>query len=261
MTRGTGQFEVRLASGQAELHAVQKLRYRVFVQELGASGALANQAEGIEKDGYDAHCDHLVLIDKLRAGETAAQIVGVYRLMGQAGAEMAGQYYSESEFDLGPLRASGRTMLELGRSCVLPEYRSGLAMFHLWKGLAAIVAAKGVEILFGVASFHGTDIAGLSPSLSMLHHRHLAPRALRACAKTGADPADWLRPLNQIDRRAAMVQVPALIKAYLRLGGYIGEGVYVDYVFNTTDVFMVVDMAGINEKQKTLYSQSIEGQR
>jgi putative hemolysin len=141
--------------------------------------------------------------------------------------------------------------MELGRSCVHPDYRGGTAMFHLWTALADYVAAHGIEILFGVASFHGTDPQALAAPLSLLHHRHLAPPELRVRARA-FQPMD-LMPEAAIDRRRAMLEVPALIKAYLRLGGVVGEGAFVDHAFNTTDVCLVMDTARLNARQAALY--------
>lgn len=148
--------------------------------------------------------------------------------------------------------------MELGRSCLAEGYRGGAAMYHLWNGLARYVAEHDIEILFGVASFHGTDPAKLAQPLSLLHHRHLAPEALRV--RTVAEhyqPLD-LVPADQIDRRAAMLQVPALIKAYLRLGGFVGDGAFIDETFNTTDVCLVMDTGRLNARQKAIYSKGAD---
>ena len=247
------QFEVRLATGEADLRAAQRLRYHVFVEELGGGGALVDHENRYERDRFDAHCDHMILIDHSRAADPGEHVVGVYRLMREEQARAAGQFYSEGEYNLAPLKASGRRLLELGRSCLLPEYRGGAAMFHLWNGLAAYVEAHDIEILFGVASFHGTDIAALAQPLSLLHHRHLAPPKLRVRARVFQSMD--LVPEDQLDRRAAMLQVPALIKAYLRLGGVVGEGAYIDHAFNTTDVCLIMDTARMNAQRARLYGR------
>ena len=245
-------FEVTLAQGEAELLAAQRLRYHVFVEELGGGGALVDHAGRFERDRFDPYFDHLILIDHSRDAAGLEHVVGVYRLMRGEQAAGAGQFYSEEEYDLAPLRASGRRLLELGRSCLLPEYRGGIAMYHLWTGLAGYVETHGIDILFGVASFHGTDVAALAQPLSLLHHRHLAPEELRVRARA-YQPMD-LMPPDAIDRRAAMVQVPALIKAYLRLGGVVGDGAYIDHAFNTTDICMIMDTARMNAKRRRIYA-------
>lgn len=253
MRRQDPQFRVKLAASDADLRAAQQLRYQVFVKELGGDGPLVDHEAGLEQDRFDPFFDHLLLIDDEKDGA----VVGVYRLLRGDQAERAGQFYSEDEYDLGPLKSSGRRLMELGRSCLAPEYRGGAAMFHLWNGLAQYVADHDIEILFGVASFHGTDPEPLAQPLSLLHHRHLAPEPLRV----RANPAHYQRldllPEEALDRRAAMLQVPALIKAYLRLGGYVGDGAYVDHAFNTTDVCLVMDTTQLNAKQKSIYTKGV----
>lgn len=173
--------------------------------------------------------------------------------MDDARAAAAGQFYCDDEYDLTVLRASGRRLLELGRSCIDPVYRGGPAMMRLWQALAAEVRARGIEVLFGVASFHGTDPQTLAAPLSLLHHAHLAPPDLRVRASP-FQPMD-LMPADAIDRRAALLQMPALIKAYLRLGGFVGEGAFVDHAFNTTDVCLILDIARLKPGQAALYDR------
>jgi len=247
------QFEVKLAESEAELLAAQRLRYRVFVQELGGSGSMVDHAGEFERDRFDPYFDHLILIDHSREVDALDRVVGLYRLMRGARAEAAGQFYSEDEYDLGPLRRSGRKLLELGRSCLLPAYRGGAAMYHLWNGLAGYIDAHDVEILFGVASFHGTDVADLAQPLSLLYHRHRAPKSLRVRSKSFQN-MDLIDEVD-LDRRAAMMQVPALIKAYLRLGGVVGDGAYIDRAFNTTDICLIMDTARMNAKRRKIYAR------
>lgn len=246
-------FRVKLVENQEELEAAQRLRYRVFVQELGADGPLIDHERRLEKDRFDAHFDHLIL----QAEDQPGEVVGVYRLLRDDQAAGIGQFYSEDEYDLDVLKSSGRRMMELGRSCLDPAYRGGTAMYHLWNSLARYISEHKIEILFGVASFHGTDPSSLAQPLSLLHHRHLAPEALRPRAR-----ADHYQDMNLIaetdlDRRAAMVQVPALIKAYLRLGGFVGDGAYIDHRFNTTDICLVMDTARMRESQKAIYAKGV----
>jgi L-ornithine Nalpha-acyltransferase len=243
-------FAVRLARDEGDLLAAQRLRYRVFVQELGGDGPLVDHDLGLERDQFDAAFDHLLLIDPLLPD--ADQVVGVYRLMHDEGARRLGQFYSEDEYDLTVLRQSGRKLLELGRSCLHPAYRGGTAMYHLWHGLADYIAQHEIEVLFGVASFHGRDPQALAQPLSYLHRHHLAPPELRVRARSFA-PMDLL-PATAINRRQAMLETPALIKAYLRLGGMVGDGAFVDRAFNTVDVCLVMDIARMNAKQKLLYT-------
>ena len=243
------EFRVALAHSADDLRAAQGLRYEVFVEELGGDGPLVDHVARLEIDQFDPFFDHLILFDDAAAG----RVVGVYRMLQSAQAEDAGAFYSEAEYDLAPLKATGRRLLELGRSCVHIDYRGGRAMYHLWNGLAAYVAKHQIDILFGVASFHGTDASTLAQPLSLLHHRHLAPDALRVTARAPHAVVMDLIPEPQIDRRAAMLQMPALIKAYLRLGGVVGAGAYTDHSFNTTDVCLIMDTNMMSDRQRRIY--------
>ncbi|MBQ4823181.1 GNAT family N-acetyltransferase [Leisingera sp. HS039] len=241
------EFSVKIAETDAELRAAQALRYDVFVRELGGGGALVDHDTGLERDRFDPFFDHMLVID-----DTTGTVAGVYRLLRDDQAAEAGQFYSEDEYDLTVLRSSGRKLLELGRSCLHADYRGGMAMFHLWSGLADYVETHGIEVLFGVASFHGTDPAALANPLAMLHHNHLAPPGLRVRSKSFQSMN--LVAADDLNRKRAMVETPALIKAYLRLGGYVGDGAYVDQSFNTTDVCLILDTAQMNDRQRRIYS-------
>lgn len=257
MARKDDYFELRLAQSDDDLRATQRLRYDVFVTELGSDGPLVDHDERLERDRFDPSFDHLMLIDKDRAGGLDDQVVGVYRLLRSDRMPEIGRYYSESEYDLSILKNSGRKLLELGRSCVHRDYRGGMALYYLWNGLSDYVLKHDIEVLFGVASFHGTDVDRLRQALSFLHYNHLAPEDLRVRAV-----ADHFQPMNlvpedQVDRKEAVVGVPALIKAYLRMGGFVGEGAFVDHDFNTTDVCLILDTAQMNERQRGLYSRGM----
>lgn len=241
-------FSVKIAETPAELRAAQALRYDVFVRELGGGGAMVDHEAGLEQDRFDPYFNHMLVSD-----DRTGQVVGVYRLLRDDQAAQVGQFYSEDEYDLSVLKQSGRKLLELGRSCLHPDYRGGMAMFHLWSGLADYVAQHQIEVLFGVASFHGTDAEALSNPLSMLHHNHLAPPELRVRAQPAHFQNMNLVAKADLDRRQAMLDTPALIKAYLRLGGYVGEGAFVDHAFNTTDVCLILDTAQMNERQRRIY--------
>lgn len=252
-------FQLRLAKCEADLLAAHRLRYAVFVQELGGDGPLVDHANRYERDAFDAHFDHLVLIDTRRDAAALDHVVGVYRLLPGDRAAQIGRYYTEDEYDLAPLRQSGRRLLELGRSCVHPDYRGGSALFLLWSGLAEYVLGRDIEVMFGVASFHGTDVQALGLPLSYLHHNHLAPPAARVRVWPEHYRSMNLLPADAIDRAAAMRQMPALIKAYLRLGGCVGDGAFVDHSFNTVDVCLLMDTANMSERHKGFYARRADG--
>jgi putative hemolysin len=246
-------LSLRLATTEADRRGAERLRYRVFVEELGGDGALVDHDARLERDRFDPFFDHLILVDDRRDAAAFDHVVGVYRVMTDTAAARAGQFYSEDEYDLTPLRASGRRLLELGRSCVHPDHRGGAAMFLLWSGLADYVLDHGIEVMFGVASFHGTDTSALALPLSYLHHTHLAPPDLRVRSRV-YEPMDLL-PKDAVDRLAALQAIPPLIKAYLRLGGVVGDGAFIDRPFNTTDVCLVMDTARMNAKARELYAR------
>lgn len=253
MTPETSPLEIRLATDPADLLAAQRLRYRVFVEELGGDGALVDHQRRLECDEFDPVVDHLVLIDKRRDPESLDHVVGVYRLLPGDRAATFGRFYCDAEYDLAPLRHSGRSVLELGRSCIDAELRGSPAMFLMWNALADYVLDGDYQILFGVASFHGIDAQALAQPLAWLHHHHLAPESLRPRAlPEGFQPMDLIAP-EALDRRAAMTAMPPLIKAYLRMGGSIGEGAYLDRPFNTTDVFLMLDTAAMSNKHRKFY--------
>ncbi len=255
MTPETSHFQIRLAASDADLTAAQRLRYRVFVTELGGDGPLVDHARGLEADAFDPLNDHLLLIDSRRDPAGLDHVVGAYRLFPGERAEAHGRFYCDDEYDLAPLRATGRKLLELGRSCVDAAYRGGPAMRLLWGGLADYVLENEVEILFGVASFHGTDPQALKLPLSWLHHHHLAPEALRVRAREAHfQPMDLMAP-EELDQSRAMAAMPTLIRAYLRLGGFVGEGAYIDRAFNTTDVFLLMDTAAMSDRHRSYYER------
>lgn len=253
MNNHTPAFTITIAQSAEELRAAQRLRYDVFIAELGGDGPMVDHANRLEIDHFDSFATHLLLRDIQRP--EGDQIVGIYRFMTQAAADAAGRFYCETEFDLTPLRQNSKRLLELGRSCLHPDYRGGAAMMQLWSALADIIAQERIDTIFGVASFMGTDVDALAGPLSLLHHRHLAPSELRVSAHGhGSIAMDRLQP-GQIDRVKAMRDTPALIKAYLRLGGVVGDGAFVDHAFNTTDICLILSTDAINALQRNIYAR------
>jgi putative hemolysin len=255
MTSEPPRLFTKLAQTDDDVRAAQRLRYEVFVRELGSDGEGVDHDLQLETDRFDPYFDHLLLIDRAAPSNVSSGVVGVYRLLRQDQADKIGQFYSEDEYDLTRLKASGRKLLELGRSCLLPDYRGGAGMYLMWNALAEYVEQHKVEVLFGVASFHGTDLEALAEPLSLLHHRHLAPEDLRVRTVD-----TYFQPMNLVNKeelnaKSAMLAVPALIKAYLRLGGYVGDGAFVDHAFNTTDVCLILDTARMNARHKSIYEK------
>ncbi|WP_209427066.1 GNAT family N-acyltransferase [Pararhodobacter sp. SW119] len=248
-------FDVRLARCDDDILGAQRLRYAVFVEEMGAGGDMVDHLNRFERDELDPFFDHLLLIDRTRDPATHEHVIGVYRLLPCDRARALGRFYCDSEYDLAPLRQSGRKLVELGRSCVHRDHRRGAAMLHLWNGLADYVLSRGIQIMFGVASFPGIDVTQHAMALSYLSVAHRAPPALRVRAlPQHFQPMDLIPP-EAIDRQAALAAIPPLIRAYLRLGGFVGEGAFVDRAFNTTDVCLIMDTSAMSEKHLDFYAR------
>ena len=255
-----GRFTVRLAETEADVAAAQRLRYRVFVEEMGATPSPEDAVLRRERDRFDPYFDHLLLIDNESVCDNTEEgVVGVYRLMRGDVARAGIGFYGQSEYDLSLLLDYPRNTVELGRSCVDLEHRGGAGMHLLWTGLGEYVAEYDIPIMFGVASFHGNDPKPLAQALSYLHHNHLAPPDLRVRAIDGHYEPMNILPEEKVERIEAMRQIPALIKAYVRLGGFVGDGAFVDHDFNTVDVCLLMDTARMVQRYRKFYSRKRGG--
>ncbi|WP_245319014.1 GNAT family N-acetyltransferase [Consotaella salsifontis] len=242
-----GGMEVRLARSREEIKAAQQLRYHVFYEEMAAQPSALQRMTRRDKDGFDRYCDHLLVIDTQKSAVLTEQIVGTYRLMRDTSAALAGGFYTASEFDIGPmiLRHPGKRFLELGRSCVLKDYRGKRTVELLWQGIWAYVLHHKVDVLFGCASLSGTELSTLTLPLTFLANHAKAPDEWRVAA---LPHRSVVIPGECPDPKRALAQLPPLLKGYLRLGGYIGEGAVVDYQFGTTDVLVVLPVENINPR-------------
>lgn len=251
-----GNLGVRLAATPAELDAVQALRYRVFYGEMGAvPGADAAQS-GRDCDRYDFVADHLLVIDHT-LGSGAEGVVGTYRLIQREAAAQLGGFYSAGEYDIAPIeRFSGR-VLELGRSCVDAAYRNRAAMQLLWRGIAAYVFYHRIDLMFGCASLPGTDPDGIGAELTYLYDNHLAPPALRPRALPHRFVEMRRLRIADMEPRRVIAQLPPLIKGYLRLGGFVGDGAVIDRQFNTTDIAIVVKTDLVTDKYYRHYERQL----
>lgn len=249
--RNPGNLEVRLARSGLDIDAAQALRYDVFYNEMGAQPDVLAARERRDRDQYDSLCDHLLVIDHDRTDNRG--VVGTYRLMNRAMAMQSGGFYTADEFDLSALLQWPGEILELGRSCVHPDYRRGGIMQLLLRGIADYARQNCVDILFGCGSFHGSDPEAMSLGLSYLHHYHQAPWTLCPRAQPGRHVAMDLMAPDVINERAAQKSLPPLIKGYLRLGGCVGDGAVVDHQFNTVDVCIVVRVDQVTERYSRRY--------
>lgn len=250
-----GTLEVVIANKPEDVRAAQELRYRVFFEEMGAPITPKMAELKYDSDAYDAICDHLLVIDHLPSGEY--KVVGTYRLIRREAIKDIGRFYSEAEYDISPIKNFSGNVLEVGRSCVHENYRNRAVMQLLWRGIGAYVTKFNIEIMFGCASFHGTDPKEHAMALSYLYHYHLAPEELRTVALNHRYIEMNCMPKEQVDVKRAFVSLPALIKGYLRLNGYIGLGAVIDMECNTTDVSIIVKTALVDDKYAHRYGAEV----
>lgn len=250
----SGNLGVRLAAGAAELDAVQALRYRVFYGEMGAHPDATTAASRRDRDDFDAVADHLVVVDHDR-GEGAESVVGTYRLIRRPAAGKLGRWYSAGEYDISRLIAFDGEVLELGRSCVDAAYRTRGSLQLLWGGIAAYVFKHRIALMFGCASLPGTDLDALADQLTYLAANHMAPEAIRPVALPDRYVPMLRKDPASVDARATLVALPPLVKGYLRLGGFVGDGAVLDPQFNTTDVAVVVKTDLVTDKYSRHYER------
>ena len=251
-----GNLGVRVAATPAEIDAVQALRYRVFYRELGATADAETARTGRDRDRFDAIADHLLVVDHA-IGPGAEGVVGTYRLVKREAAAQLGRFYSADEYDIGPIVAFPGRILELGRSCVDAAYRNRAAMQLLWRGIAAYVFHYQIDLMFGCASLPGTDPDALAVELTYLYQNYLAPPAVRPRALPHRFVEMRRLQPEPIDPKRALAQLPPLIKGYLRLGGFVGDGAVIDRQFNTTDVAVVVKTDLVTDKYYRHYERQL----
>jgi putative hemolysin len=247
-----GALEVRLAQRKGEVKRAQKLRYKVFYKDGAAIADAATLLAQRDKDAFDRICDHLLVIDHAARPSMSGRqpVVGTYRLLRQDVADHHGGFYTDGEFDISGLmqRQAGLKFLELGRSCVLPDYRTKRTVELLWHGVWTYVRRHGLDVMIGCASFSGTDPDRLALPLSFLHHFARAPEDWAACAHPARRVEMNRMPKEAVDARAALRLLPPLIKGYLRLGAFVGDGAVIDHQFGTTDVLIVLPVSAISER-------------
>lgn len=250
-----GDLLLREAAGADEIAACQRLRYRVFYEELGATPTDDMAELRRDADRFDAICDHLVVVrrsalaasDAINLGD--GELIGTYRLLRQEVAEGHGGFYSATEFDIAPLLANhaGLRFLELGRSCVLKPYRTKPVVELLWQGIWNYVRHHRMDVMFGCASLEGTNPGKHAQSLSLLAAAR-APAEWNVRARP-EHHVDMQQPVpGKFDQRQALRQLPPLIKGYLRLGCFIGDGAVIDRQFNTIDVLIILPVSEINPR-------------
>ncbi len=251
----TGAY-VRLAQNNEEIEQAQKLRYNVFYEEYGAKPSPEVLKQRRDFDDFDAITDHLIVLAADDNGEE--KIVGTYRLLRQNVAKQHGHFYSSDEYDLSRLENSGQALLELGRSCVIAPYRTKPILNLLWQGIADYITNHNVDLLFGCASFNGTDVSVIADQLSYLHHFHSTKQNIMPIALSNRYVNMNIIPKEDIDERRTFAALPPLIKGYLRLGATIGDGAVIDKQFNTIDVCIVVQTSLMTERYRKYYERKIQ---
>jgi putative hemolysin len=249
-----GSLEVRLATRAKDIRRAQRLRFKVFYDELSAVPNPASLIARRDFDQYDALCDHLLVIDHAVKPNpfrpAKPRVVGTYRLLRQEVADRNFGFYSAGEYAIEPLIEANPTLrfLELGRSCVLPAYRNKRTVELLWHGIWTYVLHHRIDVMIGCASLEGTNAEKLALPLSFLHHYGRAPEPWRVRALAERHVAMDILDKEAIDSKAALHALPPLIKGYLRLGASFGDGAVVDRQFGTTDVFVVLPVAAIGQR-------------
>ena len=236
-----GSFKVKLIkSDDPLLFEAQKLRFATFFKKN------ANESDfQVDMDEYDRYCDHLVVIDE---SVSSAYVVGTYRLLINSSLNSEVGFYTETEFDLYKLKKLNLRILEAGRSCVHEDYRDGKIIRLLWRGLSSYILQKKVDFIIGCASFEGCNVNSIQNELSFLHHNHLAPeKFLAKSLKNKTAKIQFLKKKN-IDNYKTFKLLPPLIKAYLRVGSWVGEGAVIDKNFRTIDVCIILKVDRINAK-------------
>lgn len=248
-----GSLEVRLARKKSEIRRAQRLRYKVFYEEMAATPNALAMLSRRDEDAFDPIFDHLLVLDHgdpNRKGWRRPKVVGTYRVLRQDIADEHDGFYTQGEYDIDPLIQSkpGYSFMELGRSCVLKPYRNRRTVELLWHGIWSYVRQHGVDVMVGCASFPGVDPAQHAMALSFLHHTASPPEEWRVSAHNHLRVDMNMMPQEALNMRAALKAMPPLIKGYLRLGAYIGDGAVIDRQFGTTDVLIILPVEHINSR-------------
>ena len=249
-----GSLEARLASNKGQIKRAQALRYFVFYEEMAAKADAKSAQKKRDMDRYDNVCDHVLVVDhatkEKRVGRSRPKLVGTYRLLRQEIAESKKGFYSQGEFDINPMLTTHPEsyFLELGRSCVLADYRGKHTIELLWSAIWRYVLNHKVDVMFGCASFPTTNPEDIAQELAFLHHYIDRPKEWDVKAHEHLYVDMNMMAKEDIDPKRALAKLPPLIKGYIRIGAFVGNGAIVDHQFGTTDVFMILPIKNISEK-------------
>ena len=250
-----GTLEVRLAENNVEIDAAQALRYKVFFEEMKAKPTLNQKKIRRDFDSYDFYFDHILVIDHSKTGKISDKVVGTYRLNRGEYKGKKNFYYTSSEYDLSNLISYNGKLLELGRSCVDKNYRDGKTMQLLWTFIAQYVNRYNIKIMFGCASFPGVDPDVHRAALSYLHFKYLAPLSIRPIALKERFIKMEDSEGSENNFKKFLTSIPPLIKGYIRLGAFVGDGAVIDHEFNTTDVCIVLPTKKIASRYMDHYER------
>jgi putative hemolysin len=257
----TGALEVRLAETEAEVEAAQHLRYRVFYEEMSAVPSPEMREQRRDFDRFDMFCDHILVIDRGLIDESGQPAVaGTYRLMRDVDAKRAGGFYTSGEYDVGRMLAElgSANLVELGRSCILREYRSKPSTMQLlWRGVMVYNLRFSIDLMFGCASLAGTDPDALALPLSYLHYYYPMPEGMQVRARPELYVEMDRLPKEVIDPKIALHALPPMIKGYLRAGASIGDGAVIDRQFDTTDVFIYFPLSKMDARYRARFARSV----
>ncbi|MDO5638358.1 MAG: GNAT family N-acyltransferase [Neisseria sp.] len=237
------QFSIRLAENEQEIQAAQRLRYRVFAEEMGVD---LHSSNGLDIDQYDAHCRHLLAFNN-----DSGEVIGCYRLLTESGAKAVGSWYSAGEFDLAPLQDILPQAVELGRACIHPDYRHGGLVMLLWGGLMKFMHDEKLRFMLGCGSISTADGGHEAAALyHSLKEKYLAPEQWR------------VRPLNPLAldslTPAAEPECPALIKGYLNAGAWFCGKPCFDEAFRCADILILMDTTRLNPRYLQRFAAASE---
>jgi len=240
-------FRVKIAETEQEVTAAQKLRFEVFNLEMN-EGLNTSWETGLDQDQFDKHSDHLIVIDR-----NCDKVVGTYRMLKKSVANSNGGFYSEGEFDLTNLKNLPDEILEMGRSCVLKEYRSSGVINLLWVGIAKYLELSRAKYMFGCGSLHTHDVNEVNEIFSYLKTKYYADEQYRVyplekCVIPGLKDDV---PLD--DTRGILKKIPPLLKGYFRTGALICGEPAMDAEFGTTDFFILLPTESITKRYQNHY--------
>lgn len=226
----------KITEDKEEILQAQQLRYRIFAECMGAN--LPNSKEGIDQDSFDEVCHHLIVKDT-----QTNQVVACSRIITNEGAQKAGGFYSSTEFDLTNIIIPDKKYMEIGRTCVDPEYRSGSAMILLFSGLANFLEDHKLDYLMGCASIPlDANFENANAIVAHLEEHHYTDKSLRVYPKVGLPNVNFDKDID------AEKQIPPLLAAYLRIGVKVCGEPFWDKEFNVADAFILLKREEANQR-------------